>query len=239
METRTKFKTLSREELQSLSLEELEAYVSRLKAEYKKLKEEISYFNKKVESDRLKTAEIKGQIKVYQELNQIELRRLGWEDLTEDEIKWLMTDNNFYKEWPYFKPCGSRAIKERYAERMKKPVDDSMDKKFAKDPKMEVSSGWIDREGNYYGVGLAEHSKFASEYLEFKLGREKAEEKIESEHGYADTVLEKQGWVRVMKWPGLDVKFILPKLLSHAQKYTLHTYCEIYKIDFPLEEDKF
>jgi len=237
METQTKFQTLSTDELHQLSTEELEAYVSRMRAETKRLKKETAAFRKQAKEDRLRTLEMKAELKVWKELNQRELKRLGWEDLTEEELDWLMKDDNFHKEWPMFKPSGARAIKERYALRMQKPVDDVLDKKFAPDPRMEVSSGWVDRSGNYFGVGVAEHDKFAWEYLTKTYGA--VETGVKVGNGAAYEVLERAGWVRVMKWPGLEVKFVLPRVLSHAQKQSLDKYCTIYNVKLPFEDDLF
>lgn len=236
METQTKFQTLSREELRKLSTAELESYVSRLKADCKRIEAETLALRKQAEEDRQKTAEMMGELKVWQELNRKELKRLGWEDLTEEELAWIMRDDNYKKEWPMFHPSGARAIKERYAEKMKIPVDDTMDKKFAADPKMEVSSGWVDRSGNYYGVGIAEHDQWAWDYLTKQYGAQEAGIKIAAK-GAAHEVLEASGWVRVMKWPGVDVKFVLPRSLSYDQKQTIDRYCSIYKIKLPYEED--
>ena len=220
-----------------MSEDELESYVSAAKIEMRELKAQIRAFRKQAAESRQKILETEAEIKVWKELNQIELKKLGWEDLTEDEFTWLR--ENLYKEWPYFKPSNARAIKERYAERMQKLVDSSLDKKFAPDPKMEVPSGWIDRAGKYFGVGPAEHDKFAWEYLNKTYGQRETEIKVASSGGAAHSVLEKAGWIRVMKWPGLDVQFVLPRLLSHTQKGTLRTYCDIYNVKYPLEEDLF
>lgn len=220
-----------------MSEDELEDYVSDAKTEIKELEAQIRAFKKQTAESRKKILETEAEIKVWKELNQRELKKLGWEDLTEDEFTWLR--ENYYKEWPYFKPSSARAIKERYAERMKKPVDDTLDKKFAPDPKMEVPSGWIDRSGHYFGVGPAEHDKFAWEYLNKTYGQRETGIKVASSGGAAHSVLEKAGWVRVMKWPGLDVQFVLPRLLSHAQKKSLGIYCDIYNVKYPLEEDLF
>lgn len=130
METQTKFQTLFKEELCKLSTEELNVYTLKLKTDIKRLKSETDVFKKQVEEDRLKTAELRGEIKVWKELNQLELKKIGWEDLTEEEITWLMKDDNYHKEWPIFKP-GVRAIKKRYAEKMQKSIDDTLNKKFA------------------------------------------------------------------------------------------------------------
>lgn len=104
---------------------------------------------------------------------------------------------------------------------------------------MEVSSAWIDRSGNYYGVDEAEHNKWAWDYLTKQYGIQEARAKVSVNGEEAYIFLEIIGWVRVMKWPGLEVQFILPKSLSHAQKQTIDRYCSIYKVKLPFKDDLF
>jgi hypothetical protein len=238
METREAFKPKTQEELSKLSYDGLKRYMSLLRKETKRLKAEIAMFKKQAEEERLKTAEIRGELKVWQELNAKEIIRVGWGDLTEEELQWVMKDDNYHKYWPYFKPS-QRQIKEKYAELMKKEVDDTLDRKFAADPRMEVPSAWVDREGNYFGVDVAEHEKWAHEYMVKKFGLDETLSKTSDVGCYAYEFLEKSGWVRVMKWPGCDVNFTLPRLLSSGQKETLSRYCEIYNIKLPFETDFF
>ncbi len=103
---------------------------------------------------------------------------------------------------------------------------------------MKIPSAWIDRSGIYYPVGIAEHDSWAWSHLIEKYGKLEAGRKI-SDARTASEYLEKAGWVRVMKWPGLEVKFIFSDKLTHAQKQTLDKYCQIYKEPLPFEDPLF
>jgi len=115
----------------------------------------------------------------------------------------------------------------------------SLNKKFVPDPRMETPSAWVNHRGIYYPVAVAEHDHWAWEYLGEKYGKLDAGIKIAGVGGYAHLYLEKAGWARIMAWPGLDTKFILPKKLSHAQKQTIDRYCSIYGYPLPFKDPLF
>lgn len=233
----------TKDELLAMPTEELKQYLKDAREEVKRLKAETAKFNKQAEEDRLKNAEMRGELKGLEQLNQYHKKRLGWTELTDAELKWL-ADGGWAEHFSanYFRP-DQRQIKAKYAEVMKKDVDDSIDKKFKDNPKMENPSGWIDRKGRYHPVGFAEHNEFARKFIVHAYGKEKAEELRGAGGGFKKEyyeIMEKNlQWVRIMAWPGVKTNFSIPKNLSHAQKQTLYKYCEIHNEPLPFEDDLF
>lgn len=212
-----------------------------LRKHIKNIEAEIVLINKKSVELELQTAEKRGEIKVWKEKNEELKRQRGWSDITDEEMKWLM-DGNYQKYWKdgtFFKVQPTqREIKEKYIEVTGKK-DELFLKKWENSPELEIKNGWIDRSGKYYGVGLAEHNNWAIEYLNEKFGAWEAAIKITNNGESAHTYLEKAGWVRVMAWPRMFVKYIIPTKLTHAQKQTLYTYCKLHKETLPFNDPLF
>ena len=241
MET-IQFKTLSTAELKKLSEQELKDYTAQLKEECSRIESETLVLTKKAEEDRLKTAELKGELKVWKERNLQLMRQRGWQDLTDDEMKWLM-DGAYHKYWEdgkyFLRQPSQEEIKRKYAEVMKKDMDQDFLSKFDVDPDMKKPSGWVDRRGTYFPVGFAEHDQWAWKYLTERYGPIEGAKKLITPRRDAHEYLEAMGWVRIMKWDGLDANFILPKKMSHAQKQTVDRYCQLYGWPLPFEDPLF
>jgi len=176
--------------------------------------------------------------------NEAQKKRLGWEELTDTEITWLIGAWEEHFTGTYFNPPRDGwSIKKKYAEVM----GVSLHNRFEKNPEMSNPSGWINRAGEYFPVGFAEHDTWARTYLIEKHGEEKAQSLRRKDNTTTFErklpfyeVLEKAGWVRVMKWETLPVEFILnEKKLTHAQKQTLDKYCKLYHLPLPFKDPLF
>ncbi len=107
---------------------------------------------------------------------------------------------------------------------------------------MNTPNAWINPAGKYFPVeGFAQHSAWAYKYLVDKYGSVETKRKLRETGHKIETheYLENAGWVRLMKWPNIEVKFILPKILTHAQKQTIDQYCTIYGWPLPFTDELF
>jgi hypothetical protein len=224
-----------------MSVAELKEYLKNAKAEIKKIKAETAEFNRQALEHRNATHYINGQLDILRKENEFHIKRLGWEELTEEEVNWCMT--NYFTEWKIFKPTVFQ-IKTRFAEISGKG-DQEFLHRFDNNPEMKNPSGWLNRLGQYHGVGFGEHNSWARTLLEEKYG-EKAEEKKGNRTWYE--TLEAFGWVRIMKWGALPVRFLMSeelpnerqeKKLTHAQKRAIYTYCQLYKVALPFNDPLF
>jgi hypothetical protein len=93
------------------------------------------------------------------------------------------------------------------------------------------NNGWIDLEGNWHPItGLGEHNEFAREVLEKEIGDffavTKYIEKQVGFSGYAYQVLQKRGWIRVIKWSEtIEESAHSDKEPNEAQLKTLSERC--------------
>jgi len=221
---------------------ELKQYIKNTKSDIKQINAKTIQLKKQIEKDRIRNAELKGEIKVLKEKNAKELKRLGWEDLTDDELTWLQNEGyeKYWKTQYFIKKPSARTIKAKYAEVHGLEVDNTLDKKFEANPEMEQKSGWIDKAGQYYSVGFAEHEEWAWKYLNKKFGHINADERIsKTQFKEAHVYLEESGWVRIMAWPSVKVHFIIPLNLTHAQKQTLYKYCKLHNEPLPFDDSLF
>jgi hypothetical protein len=196
-------------------------------------------------SHKEQMAYTQGRLYELKRQNADQKKRLGWESLTDEETKWLMDgawDEHFVGQY-FHPPREAHHIKKKYAEVM----GIGFHNKFEKNPEMENPSAWIDRGGRYHPVGFAEHDAWAREYLINKHGHDKAQS-LRTKDNTVNfkrklpffEVLEKYGWVRIMKWEQLPVEFVLnEEKLTHAQKQTLDKYCEIYQLPLPFKDPLF
>ena len=239
MKKKIKFKPISKNETANMSTSELEKYVTSIDVECKRLIEETAMWNKIAKEEEKKAEIIRNDIIKLKSSNDIILKERGWGELTNDELNWLMVDNNYKKHWQYFIP-DQRGIKEKYAEIHNIKVDDTLDKKFKEAPEMELRNAWIDRSGNYTGLDNANHNRWASSWMDQKYGIEGSATKLaESVHNYPFEFLQGLGWVRIMSWSGTKSDFILPKKMTFAQMKTIDKFCEIHELELPFDDHRF
>lgn len=132
-----------------------------------------------------------------------------------------------------------QSVREKYAKAKNKQV--TVDARFNDNPEMQIPNAWINPAGKYFPVeGFAQHNSWANEYLIKKIGEKGLKEKL-NQRGKIEAFeyLENAGWIRLMKWPKMDVEFILPEKLTHAQKRTLDKYCTIYGWPLPFKDPLF
>lgn len=130
-----------------------------------------------------------------------------------------------------------QSLKDWHAEKVGVNVKDNTDQ----DPWVNDPNGWINRSGKYFPTGgFAKHEEWAWSYLnETKGPIETAEIVSKTLSKYAHEALENFGWVRIMAWPNIKTKFIMPKKLTHAQKKTISDYCEFYELELPFNDPLF
>ena len=222
METKTKkFKSLLK--VSEKALQALENHIERVQRETEELRVET-------EKKRKELAELQAQ-------NNRHLQDLGWTGLTDEEMLWLK--DNYKKEWHFFRPT-LEGIRERYAERTKQKYEPiPMDPKFKGFEEYQVLNGWLDPDGRYYPVkNFAEHDGWAWDYLHKKLGPLGAGELISKAHGSATDALQNQGWVRIMKWDAVDVKFVFNEnKITASQKDSLYLYCALHCVPLPFSKE--
>jgi ElaB/YqjD/DUF883 family membrane-anchored ribosome-binding protein len=218
-------------------MEDTKLYLDSLQTELKRLKAETRRLRRKAAADRKKTEEIKAQIEKVQAENQEHLKRLGWTNLTEEELLWLK--DNYNKEWPYFKPADETTIKKRYAERHKQTyVEPEPDPKYKGFEEYKSLNAWVNPYGKFYPVnGFALHDSWAWDWLENEFGKLESAQLVSSNHGSATETLENMGWVRVMTWNNVDTKFSFAygRKLSRDQKDTLQLFCSLHNLPVPFD----
>lgn len=238
----TKFKSRPLSELSKLSDEELRAYVDECKAEADRLEKETARLLKQAEEDRLAAARAGGRLYELNKQVEEQLKRLGWDGMTEDEVNWLM-EGGLDKHWPdgkYFK----RDLPSLIEVREKFQEEQGMAKRdFTElEKQLVMPSAWVSRSGKYFPVAFAEHDAFAREFLIEKYGEEKAYELRKTDRGkmpFFEVLETKFKWCRIMAWPGVPTEFVLPKDLTHAQKQTLYKYCKFHLKKLPFEDPLF
>ena len=101
------------------------------------------------------------------------------------------------------------------------------------DTKLAFASGWVLRNGDYYGVEYYKHPEMARRILLHVVGI--AEEEMPED---CEIDADNRGWLRVQKSAdGHSVAFLMgsDKKASKSQLETVVRYCEKYKVPFPAD----
>lgn len=220
-------KELSKTELQFLvaagnrALRKIESYAENLRKETAKLKAE--------------TEQKKAEIAELEETSRKHIKSLGWEGITPEEMKWVQ--ENYHKEFQFFRPT-LQSIRERIAQRNGETyTPPPMDPKFLGFEEYQCLNGWLDPDGRYYPVEtFAYHDRWAWEYLEKTKGPFGAANLISKHHGATET-LQDLGWVRIMKWDGVPINFVMPRSMTQSQKDSIFLFCGLNKLQLPFEKE--
>ena len=113
-----------------------------------------------------------------------------------------------------------------------------MDPKYQGFEEYQNLNGWLDPDGRYFPViSFAQHDKWAWDYLDRTKGKLEAGRMI-SQHRGATETLQDLGWVRIMKWDGVDIKFVINKAkLTASQKDSLFLFCALNQLELPFDKE--
>jgi hypothetical protein len=218
----TEKQLMSMMETAQKALDAIEAYTERLQRETEELKAET-------ELKRKELAELEASSKKH-------LDALGWTGITDEEMKWVQ--ENYHKEFPFFRPT-LQSIRERIAKKKGETyTPPPMDSKYQGFEEYQCLNGWLNPDGRYYPVpNFAQHDAWAWDYLDKSKGKLEAGRIISKAHG-ATEALQDAGWVRIMKWDGVDIKFVMNKdKLTASQKDSLFLFCALNQLELPFDKE--